>query len=336
MMSSGKTFIIAEAGVNHNGNIDIAKKMIDVAISCNADAIKFQTFITEKAISVLAPQADYQVRNTRNQESQLAMVKKLELSFTEFIELNEYCKSKNILFLSTPFDLDSIDFLASIDMPVWKIPSGEITNRPYLEKVAGIGKPIIMSTGMCEMDEIKTAIGILHDKGAKDIKLLHCTTDYPAPFEDVNLRAMQTMREETGYEVGYSDHTLGVEVAIAAVALGASIIEKHFTLDRDMEGPDHKASIEPGQLAAMVTAIRNIETALGSPQKTVTASERRNIAIARKSIVATRHIKRGEVFETDNITTKRPGNGISALDWHNILGQSAIRDFAVDELIEVE
>ncbi|MCL2717263.1 MAG: N-acetylneuraminate synthase [Lachnospiraceae bacterium] len=330
-----KTFIIAEAGVNHNGNLKIAKKMVDAAVLCDVDAIKFQTFKAENLVSKIAPKADYQIDNTRNNESQLQMVEKLALSYDEFSLLNEYCMDKKILFLSTPFDLESIDFLEKIGMPVWKIPSGEITNLPYLIKIANTNKPVIMSTGMSEMDEIKAAVRVLEENGAKLIKLLHCNTEYPTPYEDVNLLAMQTLRNEFDCEVGYSDHTQGTAVSIAAVALGAGIIEKHFTLDRDMEGPDHKASLEPDELKEMVESIRNIEKSLGTPEKKVSESERKNLNIARKSIVAACDISEGEIFNGDNITVKRPGNGISPMKWNELLGKAAKKNFREDELIEI-
>ena len=328
-----RTFIIAEVGVNHNGNIENAMKMIDIAVLSGVDAIKFQTFKAEKMVSKIAPKADYQINNMQNNESQLEMVKKLELSFDDFTWLSNYCQMKKILFLSTPFDLGSIDFLKSIGMPIWKIPSGEITNLPYLVKIASMHKPIIMSTGMSEIDEIETAIKLLNENGAGEINLLHCNTEYPTPFEDVNLIAMQTLRDKFKCDVGYSDHTIGTEVAIAAVALGAGIIEKHFTLDRNMEGPDHKASIEPNELRLMVDSIRNIEKALGTAEKKVSDSERKNIFIARKSIVAACDISKGDTFTEKNITTKRPGNGISPIRWNEVLGCIANKDYTEDELI---
>ena len=328
-------FIIAEAGVNHNGDINLAKKLIDVAKEAGADAIKFQTFISEKVVSRYAPKAEYQNKNTSSKESQLDMVKKLELSFDEFRELNKYCKAKEIEFLSTAFDSSSIDFLNSLDMKRWKIPSGEITNLPYLIKIAKLHKPVILSTGMSTMEDIQAALSILRENGAGEITVLHCTTEYPAPFEDVNLNAMNTIKKDFNIPVGYSDHTKGIEVPIAAVALGATIIEKHFTLDRNMEGPDHKASLEPHELKAMISAIRNVEASLGSGVKKPAPSEQKNMAIARKSIVANCKIKKGEVFTEDNITVKRPGDGISPMKWFEVIGQVAIRDFEEDELIEL-
>jgi len=330
-----KIFIIAEAGVNHNGSIKTAKKMIDRAAECGADAIKFQTFKSENLVSKTAKKAEYQINNTSNYDSQFIMLKKLELSFDSFKELNVYCKSKNILFLSTPFDMESIEFLESIDMNIWKIPSGEITNLPYLIKIANTRKSVIMSTGMSNTDEIEEAVKLLKNNGAGEIKLLHCNTEYPTPYEDVNLRAMQTLRKKFKCEVGYSDHTQGIEVSIAAAALGANIIEKHFTLDKDMEGPDHKASIEPDEVKEMIKSIRNIEKALGTDEKKVSGSERKNISIARKSIVAKKNIKKGEILSEDNIAAKRPGDGISPMKWFDVIGKTAARDFEEDELIEL-
>lgn len=327
-------FIIAEAGVNHNGSFELACKLVDAAKEAGVDCIKFQTFKSDKLVSHTAQKAEYQ-KDTTGEGSQVDMLKKLELSYEEFISLKDYCDKNGICFLSTPFDFDSIDFLNSINMPFWKIPSGEVTNYPYLVALAKTGKTVVMSTGMCEMDEIQTAINVLRDNGAKEIKLLHCNTEYPTPFEDVNLRAMNAMRDAFGLEVGYSDHTKGIEVPVAAAALGATIIEKHFTLDRNMEGPDHKASLEPDELAQMVNCIRNIEKALGNGVKTPSPSEKKNIAVARKSIVAAKSIKAGEMLTEDNITVKRPGTGVSPMKWREVIGTKAARDFAEDELIEL-
>lgn len=332
---SNKCIIIAEAGVNHNGDLEIAKRMVDYAKKAGVDIIKFQTGIAENVISKNASKAEYQKKNTDKEENQLEMVKKILLSFEEFTQLEDYCMERNIEFLSTPFDLESIKFLDSLDMPFWKIPSGEITNYPYLVEIAKTHKPIIMSTGMCILPEIEDAIRVLRENGAGEISLLHCTTEYPAPFEEVNLRAMDVLRKKFGVKVGYSDHTVGIEVPIAAVAMGAEIIEKHFTLDRNMEGPDHKASLEPAKLKAMVDGIRKVEMALGREEKVVTSSEEKNKAVARKSIVAKRKICAGEVLSEENITTKRPGNGISPMKWTEVLGTKAIRDFVEDELIEI-
>lgn len=334
-MNNKHVFIIAEAGVNHNGNIDIAKKMIDQAKKANVDAIKFQTFKSEKVISKFAQKAEYQMNNTNNNESQLDMVKKLELSFDDFVELKRYCDNIGIIFMSTPFDFESIDFLASIDMKIYKIPSGEITNLPYLRKIAKLQKEVIMSTGMSTICEVSNAIKILKNYGTDIITLLHCTTEYPAPFNDVNLNAMLTLKKEFNVEVGYSDHTKGIEIPIAAVAMGARVIEKHFTLDKNMDGPDHKASLEPYELKNMVDAIRNIEIALGDGVKIPSISEIKNMSIARKSIVASCNIKKGEIFTENNVTVKRPGNGISPMRWDEVLGEKAIRDFIEDELIEI-
>lgn len=328
-------FIIAEAGVNHNGDIQLANKLIDAAKSAGADAVKFQTFKAESVVSKIAQKAEYQKRTTGTDESQLEMVKRLELSFCDFKKLKKYCEEKEILFLSTPFDFDSIDFLESLEMPIYKVPSGEITNLPYLMKIARIGKPVIMSTGMSDLDEVGSALDVLRDNGAGTITLLHCNTQYPTPFEDANIKAMLTLKERFGVAVGYSDHTLGIEAPIAAVALGATVIEKHFTLDKNMEGPDHKASLDPQELKAMVTSIRNIEVALGDGIKRPSKSETPNKEVARKSIVARRNIVKGEIFTEDNLTVKRPGNGISPIKWFEVLGKKATRDFCEDELIEL-
>ena len=327
-------YIIAEAGVNHNGSFELACKLVDAAKAAGVDCIKFQTFKSKNLVSHNAQKAEYQ-KGTTGDGSQVDMLKKLELSYDEFLALKDYCDKVGITFLSTPFDFDSIEFLNSIDMPFWKIPSGEITNLPYLLALAKTGKPVVMSTGMCEMAEIEAAIKSLQENGTKEIKLLHCNTEYPTPFEDVNLRVMQTMRDAFGLEVGYSDHTKGIEVPVAAVALGATVIEKHFTLDRNMEGPDHKASLEPDELATMVQSIRHIEKALGSGDKTPSPSEKKNIAVARKSIVAKRMIKAGEELTEENITVKRPGSGISPMKWFEVIGTKAVRDFQEDELIEL-
>lgn len=329
--------VIAEAGVNHNGNFELACEMVRAAKEAGADYIKFQTAKPELVISKFAPKADYQQQNTNSGESQLEMCKAIHLPLEAYQKLDKYCQEVGIKFLSTPFDLISIDVLRPLEMDYYKIPSGEITNLPYLRKIAGIGIPVILSTGMSVMSEIEEAIEILCDNGLQreQIMLLHCNTEYPTPMKDVNLRAMQTMAKMFGLAVGYSDHTQGMEVPIAAVALGARVIEKHFTLDRNMEGPDHKASLEPDELKAMVLAIRNIEQALGNEEKKVSASEQKNINIARKSIVALHDIKKGEILTEENITVKRPGNGISPMKWDVVLGKEAIRDFAEDEQIEL-
>ncbi len=329
-----KTYIIAEAGVNHNGSFELACRLVDAAKKAGADCIKFQTFKSGNVVARGAQKAEYQ-KDTTGEGSQVDMLRKLELSYDEFVELKHYCDKTGICFLSTPFDFDSIDFLNSIEMPFWKIPSGEVTNYPYLVALAKTGKPVVMSTGMCELDEIRAAIGVLRENGTKDIKLLHCNTEYPTPYEDVNLNAMLTIRDVFGLEVGYSDHTRGIEVPIAAVAMGAKIIEKHFTLDHHMEGPDHKASLEPDELTQMVQSIRHTEAAIGSGIKAPSSSEKKNIAIARKSIVAKRFIRQGEILSGENVTVKRPGSGISPMRWNEVLGTKAVRDFEEDEMIEV-
>ena len=326
-------YIIAEAGVNHNGSLELAYRLVDAAKKAGVDCIKFQTFKSENLVAKSAQKAAYQ-KNTTGDGTQVDMLKKLELSFDEFVALKKYCDQAGLCFLSTPFDFESIRFLDSIEMPFWKIPSGEVTNYPYLVALAKTGKPVVMSTGMCEEEEIREAIQALRANGAGNIRLLHCNTEYPTPFEDVNLKAMQTMKDAFGLDVGYSDHTGGIEVPVAAVAMGATVIEKHFTLDRNMEGPDHKASLEPDELAEMVRAIRHVEMALGTGIKTPSPSEKKNIAVARKSIVAKKQIKKGETFTEENLTVKRPGSGISPMKWNEILGTRAGRDYEEDELIE--
>ncbi len=330
-----KTYVIAEAGVNHNGDINLALKLIDAAVGAGVDCIKFQTFKAENLVSSKAQKAEYQKKTTGSSESQLDMIKKLELSYNDFSLIHNYCKQKNIDFASTPFDMESIEYLKTIDMPFWKISSGEITNLPYLVEIAKTKQPIIMSTGMCELWEIDEAMQVLKENGSSDIVLLHCNTEYPTPFEDVNLLAMNVLKERYDVKVGYSDHTVGIEIPIAAVALGATIIEKHFTLDKTMEGPDHKASLEPQELKAMVDAIRNVEICRGSGIKQPSKSEIKNMNIARKSIVASARIKKGEVFTEKNITVKRPGNGISPMKWNSVIGRVASKDFFEDELIEL-
>ncbi len=329
-----RTLIIAEAGVNHNGSLELAKQLALTAKSCGADIVKFQTAKLDSLVSRHAGMADYQKKNIGEEMSQRDMLKKLLLTYDEFTELAAYCREIDICFLSTPFDMKSIDFLDELGCSMWKVPSGEVTNLPYLEKIAKTGKNILLSTGMCTLDEVKAAINILEVNGAGSITILHCTTQYPAPFEEVNLKAMLTLCSEFGKAAGYSDHTRGIEVPVAAVALGAAVIEKHFTLDRKMEGPDHKASLEPDELQAMVQAIRNVEAAMGTGEKKPTESEIANRAVARKSIIAACDIKKGEIFTEENLTTKRPGNGISPMNWYKILGTRAVRDFQEDELIE--
>ena len=325
--------IIAEAGVNHNGSMELAKKMVHAAKEAGADYVKFQTFVPKELVSRYAAKADYQKETTDAGESQLQMLEKLALREKDFVELKQYCKECGIGFISTPFDLKSMEFLESLDMDFWKVPSGEVTNYPYLEKIGKTGRKVVMSTGMCELSEIREAIQVLEENGTMDITLLHCNTEYPTPFEDVNLRAMEQMKQELGKPIGYSDHTIGIEVPIAAAALGAVVLEKHFTLDKTMEGPDHRASLEPEELKQMVMAVRNIEKCLGDGVKRRTASEEKNLAVARKSIVAKCPIKKGETFTEENLTVKRPGNGISPMLWKQILFTEAKQDYDTDELI---
>lgn len=334
-MQMTKTFIIAEAGVNHNGSLELAKKLVDVAVDAGADAVKFQTFKADKLVSRNAQKAEYQQQTTDAEESQYQMIKKLELDEAAHRELIAYCKQKQIMFLSTPFDHDSIDMLNDFGMPIFKIPSGEITNLPYLRHIGRLGKEIILSTGMADLGEIEDALDVLMQTGVskESITVLHATTEYPCPIEEVNLRAMQTIQAAFGVKVGYSDHTQGIAVPIAAVAMGACVIEKHFTLDRAMEGPDHKASLEPKELKAMVQAIRHIDQALGDGIKKPSKSEMKNMQVARKSIVAAHAIKVGETFSEDNITTKRPGNGISPMRWDEVIGQVSQRNYQSDDLI---
>ena len=329
-----KTLIIAEAGVNHNGNFELAKQLVDKAVEGGADIVKFQTCKAENVISRYADKAEYQKVTTGEADSQLEMVRKLMLTYEEYGKLKEYCDEKGIEFLSTAFDLPSVDYLHSIGMRRWKIPSGEITNLPLLIKIAKLGEPIIMSTGMSELSEVEDAIKVLKENGAGEITILHCTTEYPAPYEDVNLKAIDTMKETFGLPVGYSDHTKGLEIPVAAVARGACVIEKHFTLDRNMEGPDHKASIEPDELKQMVDMIRHVEVAIGDGIKKVSPSELKNQDIARKSIIAKTAIKAGDVFTEENITTKRPGSGINPMKWFDLLGKTAKHDYQEDYLIE--
>ena len=335
MISFKKVFVIAEAGINHNGNIKLAKKMVDAAVNAGADAIKFQTFKSENVISKHAPKAQYQKQTTDPKESQLEMAKKLELKPQAFRVLSNYCKKKGIMFLSTPFDFESIDLLNKLDLQILKIPSGELTNLPYLKKIGALKKKIILSSGMAEIFEIRKALKVLMDEGtAKDnIAILHCNTAYPTPYKDVNLLAMNTIRNVFKVNVGYSDHTIGIEVPIAAVAMGATIIDKHFTLDKTMSGPDQRISLEPKELKAMICAIRNIEHAIGDGIKKPSSSELRNISIARRSLVAAKDIIAGEVFSLDNVTPKRPGTGISPMDLYKIMGKRAKKDFEEDELI---
>jgi N,N'-diacetyllegionaminate synthase len=331
-----KVIVIAEAGVNHNGDIELAKQLIDVAAAADVDYVKFQTFKAKKIATSYTSKAEYQIKSTgKKDESQLSMLKKLELDHASHEILIEHCRQKGINFLSTPFDLDSIDLLRSLGMTLGKIPSGEITNLPYLRKMAESFDKLILSTGMADMNEVKAALEVLKSSGKTmdDITVLHCTSEYPSPIEDVNLKAMTEMGGHFNVAVGYSDHTLGIEIPVAAVALGATVIEKHFTLDKKMEGPDHAASLEPDELTAMVKAIRNIEKALGNGFKAPTASEQKNKLLARKSIVAATPIRKGETFTESNLTTKRPGTGISPMKWDEVIGKVATKDFEEDELI---
>lgn len=337
MTKRRRIFIIAEAGVNHNGSLKTAKEMIDAAKMAGADAIKFQTFKAESLASRSAPKADYQKESMCNTESQFDMLKRLELDEAAHKELIRYCRKNGLKFLSSPFDLESIDLLNRLGLEIFKIPSGEITNLPYLRKIGSLKKEVIISTGMSGMEEIKTALDVLVECGTakENITILHCNTEYPTPYTDVNLRAMVTIRGAFNVDVGYSDHTLGIEISIAAAALGASVIEKHFTLDRKMKGPDHKASLEPAELKAMISAIRNVEEALGSLDKRPSASEKANISIVRKSITASNFIKKGSRFTEVNITAKRPARGLSPMKWDSVVGKTAKKDFQKDELIEL-
>ena len=328
-------FIIAEAGVNHNGSIKLAYKLIDAAIESGANAVKFQTFQAENFVIRDTEKAEYQKQNDNSNESQFDMLKKLELSIDDHKNLINYCNIKGITFLSSPFDIESINLLAELNLKIFKIPSGEITNLPYLRRIGSFNKEVILSTGMSNLKEIGEALKILINAGTskEKITVLHANTMYPTPMKDVNLMAMQTIRDKFDISVGYSDHTLGIEVDIAAVALGATVIEKHFTLDKKMDGPDHVASLDASELKSMVSSIRNIELALGSKKKNLTDSEKPNIDVARKSIVAKIQIKKGEVFSSENLTTKRPGSGISPMKWDSIIGKVAKRDYNLDDLL---
>ncbi len=327
--------IIAEVGINHNGDLAIAKEMVHEAKMAGADIVKFQTFVPEQELSQYTPLTDYQRKNTRDQDFQyqIDMIKKYELSTDEFRQIKEYCEKEKIMFLSTASELVSIETLNRMNPQLWKVPSNEITDYPYLKRIGQFHKPVIMSTGISTLEEIGAAMKVLKENGAGKITLLHCTSEYPAPYEEVNLQAMQTLKNEFGCEVGYSDHTPGIEISLAAVALGATVIEKHFTLDKNMSGPDQKASIDISELRQLVKSIRNIESALGDGIKRVTVSEAKNKEIMRKSIVARRNISKGEILSEKNITTKRPGNGISPMNWEKILGSVASRDYKEDEMI---
>jgi N,N'-diacetyllegionaminate synthase len=331
-----KTLIIAEAGVNHNGDINIAKKLIDIAAHAGADLVKFQTFNADRIVTHGAAKADYQILATNNIESQHDMLQKLELTEAMHHELIAHCDSQNIGFFSTGFDIESINLLVGLGQELFKIPSGEITNLPYLRHIGKLDKTVILSTGMSNMDEIEAAINALEESGTdrSKITVLHCTTAYPVPMSDVNLRAMQSIQNNFNVAVGYSDHTLGIEIPIAAVAMGATVIEKHFTTDKNLPGPDHKASLEPEQLKSMICAIRNVEIALGDGIKRLMPGETENLEVIRRSIVARTTIIKGETFSVDNLTTKRPGNGISPMQWEEIVGKVANRDYLIDELIQ--
>lgn len=326
-------FIIAEAGVNHNGSLELAYKLVDAAKEANADCVKFQTYITENDTAVNCEKAEYQ--KIEQQESQYELLKKLELSFDDFRKIQEYCKKKGIMFLSTPFDIESLKFLEEIHMPIWKIASSEVENFQLLREMAKTHKPIILSTGMCTIEEISNAVDVLKKYGAGEIKILHCNTQYPTPMEDVNLKAMYELKSMFQCDIGYSDHTQGIEVPIAAVAMGATIIEKHFTLDRNMEGPDHVASLNPLELKEMVQAIRNIEKAIGTGKKVPSNSEKGNRIAARKSIFARCEIKKGQKFTEENIIAKRPGGGVNPMRWEEVIGTCAVRNFKRDEMIEL-
>jgi N,N'-diacetyllegionaminate synthase len=336
-MNQNQILIIAEAGVNHNGSLETAKQLVDVASEAGADMVKFQTFSADRLVTISANKAEYQNQTTDVSESQHAMIRKLELSREMHEDIIAYCKQRNIEFFSTGFDIQSIDLLFELGLNQFKIPSGEITNLPYLRHIGKLSKPVILSTGMANLEEIEDALEVLEISGTnrKQITVLHCNTEYPTPMKDVNMKAMLSIRDTLGVAIGYSDHTLGIEVPVAAVALGATVIEKHFTLDRNLTGPDHKASLEPEELKAMVQAIRNIEKALGDGIKRPSASETKNKPISRKSIVAANPIKAGESFTNKNLTVKRPGIGISPMRWDEVIGRSAIRDFEADELVEL-
>lgn len=333
-----KVLIIAEAGVNHNGSMVIAKQLVDAAVDAGVDIIKFQTFKADKLVSKYAKQAEYQKRNIGDgNDSQFDMLRKLELSARDHEELIAYCKQRGIRFWSTAFDFESMDYLHSLNLGLWKIPSGEITNYPFIRKVASYAEPVIVSTGMCSESDIQSAVDVLNKYGVsrEQIVILHCNTQYPTPYQDVNLKAMCTIKQKFGTKVGYSDHTQGIEVPIAAVALGASVIEKHFTIDKNLPGPDHKASLEPAELKVMVKAIRHIEQALGDGVKKVSDSEKVNIAVARKSIVAACPIKKGELLTEENLTVKRPGTGLSPMRWLEVVGTLATKDYQEEDLIEL-
>jgi len=336
-MTHRSTLVIAEAGVNHNGDLATALSLVDAASSCGADIVKFQTFTADQLVTQDAAKAEYQKATTSNTETQLEMLRKLELSHNDHLAIMERCQEQGIGFLSTGFDIGNIDMLVGLGLDRIKVPSGEITNLPYLRHIGGLGLPIILSTGMADLEEVRSALDVLLACGSpkSDVTILHCTTDYPAAMGDVNLQAMVTMRDAFGTEVGYSDHTLGYEVAVAAVALGAVVIEKHLTLDRESAGPDHAASLEPEEFAGMVYAIRNIEMALGDGIKRPQSSEFANMAVVRKSLVSSKRIQEGELFTSMNISAKRPGSGLSPMLWDEVIGQKATREYAPNEMIEL-
>ena len=334
---TNRTLIIAEAGVNHNGDISLAMQLIDAAAEAGADIVKFQTFSADRQVTRIAEKAEYQKRETGSAESQYEMLRRLELTESMHHQLISHCAERKIEFLSTGFDIESISFLAGLNQEYFKIPSGEITNLPYLRHIGGLNKLVILSTGMATLGEVEQAINALEEAGTSrnQITILHCTTEYPTPMSEVNLRAMLTLQKAFNVAVGYSDHTKGIEISVAAVAMGATVIEKHFTLDRNLPGPDHRASLEPYELRQMISAIRNIENAMGDGIKRPTASEKKNRLVARKSIVACLPISKGETFTAENLTVKRPGTGISPMEWDEVLGKNASRGFAVDELIKL-
>ncbi|MBX7045906.1 MAG: N-acetylneuraminate synthase [Ignavibacteria bacterium] len=332
-----KTFVIAEAGVNHNGQLDLAYKLVDEAVKAGADAVKFQTAVPELVMTEYATKAEYQITNTGEAGSQIEMAKKIHLPLDAYKGLKEYCEKNNIIFLSTPFDMKSLELLLSFNMPYMKVPSGEITNYPYLKRIGEQNMNVIISTGMSTLDDVRECLDLIISSGTdkNKITLLHCTTEYPAPLQDVNLKAMLTLKDTFGVNVGYSDHTKGIEISIAAAAMGATVIEKHFTLDKNMEGPDHVASLEPNELAEMVRCIRNVDLAMGDGVKQIVSSEEKNIVIARKSILAAHDINEGEIFTDKNLIVKRPGNGINPMRWNEVVGRKAKRKFSKDELIEL-
>lgn len=332
-----KVIIIAEAGVNHNGSFAMAKQLVDKAAEAKVDYIKFQTYKSEEVVTKKAEQAEYQKRASGKDETQFDLIKKLELSYDQFVILKSYCEEKGVKFLSTSTGAESVAFLHSLDLDMWKIPSSEVNNYPFLKRIASFNKKTIFSCGMSSLEDVRKAINVLFANGLarENLYLLHCNTEYPTPYQDVNLKAMVTMGREFGVKIGYSDHTLGVEIPIAAVAMGATMIEKHFTLNRNLEGPDHKASLEPDELCNMVKSIRNVEQALGDGIKRVSESESHNVLIARKSIVAAKPIKKGDMYTEDNITTKRPAGGINPMRWNEVLGQIAPKDFDIEDMIEL-